>query len=344
MATIDILMPTPLQGSGGHRTIVANAEHLAADGHRVRLHVQKQRRQRDPVGKTRKWFPVSRCEVLAGWPDKLLDSDAVMATAWFTAAPVAELITPGRRLYFVQDYEPLFHPAGDLSLAATASYDLGLETLVIGNWLCHKLWADHRVATSVVPFGADLRIYYPTNGARGRQVAAIYQPDKPRRCPELVRSALSLVLEAGVQVVTFGSSQSVDLGPGHRHLGIIPPVALASVYQQSSAGLCISASNPSRVPFEMMACGLPVVEAHLPNTLYDLPEGGALLARPDAPSLARALLMAVDSHTDSWTGIDYMQAQGQEAESQAFAAFALGDLPPTQRGRAPCYTQPAVIN
>lgn len=344
MATIDILMPTPLQGSGGHRTIVANAEHLAAQGHRVRLHVQKQRRQRDPVGKTRQWFPVNRCEVLVGWPDSLPDSDAVMATAWFTAARVAELSTSARRLYFVQDYEPLFHPAGDLSLAATASYDLGLETLVIGNWLRHKLWVDHRVGTAVVPFGADLQVYRPTDVVRRRQVVAIYQPDKPRRCPQLVRSALRLVLEAGVPVITFGSAKSPALGKGHRHLGIIPPADLTRVYQQSAAGLCISASNPSRVPFEMMACGLPVVEAHLPNTLYDLPEGGALLARPDAQSLARALMMAVDSSPDSWTGIQHMREQSDQAESHAFAAFALGGLSATDGASPRRYTQPAVIS
>jgi len=343
MATLDVLLPTPLQGSGGHRTIVVNAEYLAAEGHRVRLHVQKQRRQRDPVGKTRQWFPVNRCEVLAGWPDRLPDSDAVMATAWFTAAPVAGLSTPGRRLYFVQDYEPLFHPAGDLSLAATASYELGLETLVIGNWLRQKLWVDHLATTAVVPFGADLQTYHPTDIVRRRQVAAIYQADKPRRCPQLVRAALRMVLAQGVPVITFGSAKSPDLGTGHRHLGIVSPAELASLYQQSAAGLCISASNPSRVPFEMMASGLPVVEAHLPNTLYDLPEGGALLARPDAPSLARALMSAVDAEQGSWTGHQYMQGHPHDLEGHAFAAFVLGEQEPTAGGSRPRYTQPAVI-
>lgn len=342
MATIDILLPTPLRGSGGHRTIVVNAEHLAELGHHVRLHVQKQRRQRDPVGKTRQWYPVRQCDVLEGWPDELPESDAVMATAWFTADAAATIPGPDRRLYFVQDYEPLFHPAGDLSLAASATYGLGLQTLVIGNWLRHVLWRDHQVPTATVPFTADITTYHAVpDTSRRRQVAAVYQPDKPRRCPDLVRAALRLVLEAGVEVVTFGGEKSPHLGQGHRHVGLQTPAELCELYQRSAAGLCISASNPSRLPFEMMACGLPVVEAYLPSTVYDLPDSGALLARPDAASVARALLKAVHSDPGSWQGPRHMADRPHSLEADAFARFVLGEQVPEPIDPQPIYSRPA---
>ncbi len=325
MATLDIVMPEPLRGSGGHRTIVANAEHFAAAGHRVRLHVQKRRRQRDPVTKTIEWYGAQLCEVLQGWPEELPDSDAVMATAWHTAPAVAQIRTDAQRLYFVQDYEPLFHPAGDTSIAVAGTYGLGLRTLVIGNWLRHKLHDDHAVPTASIPFTADLSVYHPRASVRRRQVAAIYQPDKPRRCPDLVVRTLRQVLEAGVEVVTYGSPKSPSLGSGHRHVGLLTPSELATLYQQSSAGLCISASNPSRVPFEMMACGLPVVEALLPNTVYDLPATACLLARPDPESLAHAVLQVVHSDPGKWHGADFMAARPESLEAAAFGQFVLGE-------------------
>jgi hypothetical protein len=158
-------------------------------------------------------------------------------------------------------------------------------------------------------------------------VAAIYQPDKPRRCPGLVADALRLVLAAGVEVVTYGSSKSPSLGSGHRHVGVLTTAELAGLYQQSSAGLCISASNPSRVPFEMMACGLPLVEALLPNTVYDLPDSGVLLAAPTPATLSHALLRVVHSDPAKWHGPAYMADRPQSLEAQAFAQFVLGELP-----------------
>jgi len=321
MSTVDILLPTPLRGSGGIRTIVANARALTAAGHTVRLHVQTQRRVRDVVRKTREWFPVGDCEVHAGWPAALPDSDAVMATAWFTAPHVARLATPARRLYFVQDYEPLFHPAGDLAVAAAGTYSLGLQTLVIGSWLQHKLLADHGVATGSVPFTADLRIYSPASEPRRQRVVALFQTDKPRRCPELVANTLSRVLTSGLDVVTVGGVKNPRLGAGHEHLGIVDVDTLAELYRTSAVGLCISASNPSRVPFEMMACGLPVVEAHLPNTVFDFPEGACLLARPEPGSLALAIQQAAgEPHRGEW-GVSFMRDRDAGQEQAAFQRF-----------------------
>lgn len=331
MATIDFLLPTPLKGSGGHRTIVANAEALAARGHRVRLHVQESRRMRDVVGKTRAWYGVRRCETAEGWPSDLPDSQAIVATTWFCAQPVIDIRSAAARLYLVQDYDPLFHPAGDIAVAAAATYSLGMSTVVIGRWLQHKLLADHGVAAGSLPFTADPSVYRPTGQARERKVVAVYQPDKPRRCPDLVRETLRRVVRLGdVEVLTVGSSAAPSLGPGHRHLGILSVKELAEIYASSRVGLCISASNPSRIPFEMMASGLPVVEVHLPNTVYDLPENGCLLARPHPDSLATAVGMLLDDPVEhrrhSTGGVAFMADRAQFSEAQAFVDFVESQL------------------
>lgn len=331
MATIDFLLPTPLRGSGGHRTIVANAEALADRGHRVRLHVQRSRRMRNTLRKTQEWHGVQSCELSDGWPSALPDSDAVMATTWFSAGSVATLSTEARRLYFVQDYEPLFFPAGDFAVAASASYTLGLQTLVIGRWLQHKLFVDHGVKAWSVPFTADQSIYTPAQMQRAARVVAIYQPEKDRRCPALVEDTLRRLIEVtGVEVVTVGSAAGPSLGPHHRHRGIVSKEELATLYQSSRVGLCLSASNPSRVPFEMMACGLPVIELGLPNNAYDLPPEGCLLARPDPDSLAEALRVVLDDESSrnrlSNGGADYMRFWQQSREIEAFIEFVEGQM------------------
>ena len=57
----------------------------------------------------------------------------------------------------------------------------------------------------------------------------------------------------------------------------------------------MSASNPSRIPFEMMAAGLPVVELYKENNIYDMPDEGVLLARPTPEAIASAIIHLVDS-------------------------------------------------
>ena len=122
-------------------------------------------------------------------------------------------------------------------------------------------------------------------------VVANYQPEKPRRCPELMEGALQLVLDEdpSVEVVTFGSRRAPRLNGNHRRLGLVEPAALADLYREARVGLSMSATNPSRVPFEMMAAGLPVVELAGENTFFDLPEDGCRRVESDEATLAAAL-------------------------------------------------------
>ena len=52
----------------------------------------------------------------------------------------------------------------------------------------------------------------------------------------------------------------------------------------------MSASNPSRIPFEMMAAGLPVVELYRENNLYDFPNDGVMLADSTPEAIANAII------------------------------------------------------
>ena len=291
--TVDLLIPQPLRGSGGHRTIYSNAGALKQAGARVTLHFEAGGSR--AIRRARRLFDTAGMSLSQGWPDHLPSSDIVLATTWQSALAAWRIETGAAKVHFAQDYECWFYPRGDDFLGASRAHDLALETIVIGRWLPTVLWQEHRLGARVVPFTADLERYRPGHGppagARAKRVVAMYQPDKPRRCPELMAATLSRLLRAdpAVEVTTVGSRWSPRLGRRHRHLGVVRPDELAQLYRTSDVGLSLSTSNPSRVPFEMMASGLPVVEIGAENTIYDLPEAGCLLAHPDPVSLCDAL-------------------------------------------------------
>ena len=93
----------------------------------------------------------------------------------------------------------------------------------------------------------------------------------------------------------FGSEE-LDPPPWfpHTNLGILNDYELAALYSGCDAGLVLSLTNPSLVPFEMMACRCPVVEMRSEQSEELLTDGEtALLADPLPEKLAQAILQLV---------------------------------------------------
>jgi glycosyltransferase involved in cell wall biosynthesis len=129
-----------LRIAGGVRAILTYADRLAAAGHEVELVVPAKGRGRAFWRSLRSvgpdWMPGFRPRI--SWVDRwrasaLPDGDVVVATAWQSAAAVAAAPARcGRRFYFVQHYESLYH--GDPA-AVDATYRLPLRKIVISTWL-----------------------------------------------------------------------------------------------------------------------------------------------------------------------------------------------------------------
>ena len=84
----------------------------------------------------------------------------------------------------------------------------------------------------------------------------------------------------------------------HTNLGILNDYELAALYSGCDAGLVLSLTNPSLVPFEMMACRCPVVEMRSEQSEELLSDGEtALLADPLPEKLAQAILQLVQNKT-----------------------------------------------
>lgn len=353
MATVAWLIPSLLEGSGGHRTILQHADYLQQRGHRCVLYIEdgaalSEASMRKSI---RQLFGFEFDTVRLGW-SKVEPADMVFATIWYSAKVVRDLPFPCVRCYFVQDYEAQFNPMGDAYLMAENSYRYGLYPIAIGRWLPAVLQRTFDVPALHFDFCADLDVYRRLPGVvRERAVCFIHQPEKPRRCAELGIEALGIVKHhmPDVKIYLYGSRAAGRVWFEHENLGLISLEACNDLYNRCQAGLCISATNPSRIPFEMMAAGLPVVEVHRDNTLYDFPEEAMLLCEPTPEALAQGLMARLNDTAEAEAagvaGMAFMQARPLGYGLEQFGAavtMLLTGTPPQAAAVEPLYRKSAL--
>ena len=349
------VLPSLIEGSGGHRTILQNVQYLIRKGYECDVYVEDKgevknseelRRQAETL------FGKHDCRFILGY-DIQGEYDIIFATAWFTAKVVRDCNSKAVKAYFIQDFEALFNPMGDGYILACNSYGYGLKPVTIGRWLSHKMQTEYRTPSRYFDFCADRRIYRPLPDAKKEHaICFVYQPDKPRRCSVLGIEALGIVkfLRPDVKIYLYGSNIKGNVWFEHENLGIIPLEKCNALYNKCEVGLCISSSNPSRIPFEMMAAGLPVVDLYMENNFYDMPNEGVRLAHTTPESIAQALIEILD-HPEkaaemSEAGKRYMADKDLEHGFEQFYA-AVSDIAARREPAEPAvydrsYTRPAV--
>lgn len=295
---VAILCSPPFPGSGGHRTIIQNINALVAAGYDCDLYYDYCLDLSGCNEANARAYTESCCgecgaEILIG--KQLRTSyDLVLATVWDSAKD-ASLTECPHKAYFIQDYEPWFYPMGDERLAAEQTYRYGLTPITIGRWLAHTMETKYGTPALHFDFCADLSVYHPLpDTSRRHAVCAVYQPGKPRRCSRLLLAALRRLkeLDPDAEILLYGSNEqdgAEQTIPGAENLHVLPVEELNRLYNSCAVGLSISSSNPSRIPFEMLAAGLPVVELEVENNQFDFPKDGITLAQPDAEQLAQAI-------------------------------------------------------
>lgn len=308
------VIPHPGKGSGGHRTIIQNVNALIKEGYECDIYVEEDYLSTNEMvaKKINDYYGFCAANVYVGVVLRQ-EYDLVFATGWTTIDFVRNLDCP-KKGYFIQDYEPWFLPMGDNYIKTENSYRLGYSPITIGKWLSHKMISEYGLNSQYFDFCADLNVYKKLdNIEKENAICYIFQPEKPRRCDELGLKALKIVkaLRPDVKIYLYGSDTKREIDFDVEKLGIIPIEKCNELYNKCKVGFCISASNPSRIPFEMMAAGLPVVEIYKENNLYDFPEGGVKLAEPSPESIATALIELIDNEKElekmSKAGLKYMK-------------------------------------
>ena len=293
------VVPTWKPGSGGHTTIFRIIQMLERRGHECVIHVfdpmnQESRPAHELRADIARHFLKLRAPVLRGF-DRWAGADVAIATNWWTAYPVRDLPFCAEKAYLVQDYEPDFYPRSSESIWAEETYRMDLRCIAYTPWMAGVLRERYDIDAAWFECGTDLVTYRP-GPERNREPAtvAVYgRRETERRAVELALAGLLTLRERRpeVRVIAFGSNRKQPAPFEADALGVLPPAALASLYQRATVGVCFSLTTHSLVAQEMMASGLPVVELEGDNVSSALGPSGehVVQSAPDPASIADAV-------------------------------------------------------
>lgn len=271
---ISWVIPQPFEGSGGHRNIFRAIKYLSEFGHCCSIHVLQDdwrftdgEQIREFI--TQEFFDVGADRVCFG-VDDITECDVLVCTYWTTAYVVqANASKAPLHVYFLQDYEPMFFPMGTDYVRACETYRFGFYPITSGPWPLRMLEKEWGITEGAFfRFPIDREIYHAASKAlppERKRIVYFARPDMPRRCYPLGVSALHLVKQERpeVEIVFYGdkSEKFQNVPFEFTNVGMTPRISdLGDLYRSADVGLCFSTTNPSLVPFEMMACGLPVVD------------------------------------------------------------------------------------
>ena len=258
-----------LRIAGGVRAILTYADRLTAEGHQVDVVVPAKSRGRafwrslTHVGPD--WIPGFRARVVwvDQWrPSALPDGDAIVATAWQSAAAVAEAPARcGRKFYFVQHYESLYHGQAE---AVDATYRLPLRKIVISTWLRDVMRERFASEAEVLVTPVDPTLFHavPVTVATSRPRVLMLHHDYAWKGTADGFETVARVKRRvpGLYLVGFGVT--APKGPaGYDEFHADPPQdALAALYSGCEIYLCPSwHEGLGMPPMEAMACGAALV-------------------------------------------------------------------------------------
>jgi O-antigen biosynthesis protein len=190
-------------------------------------------------------------------------ADVVMSTGWQTVHPALLLEQCYQRVYIVNDHEPEFHPTSAESVLAADTYRQGLPCIAGSPWLRDLLVERYFADAQVFEYGVDHDVYQPRPVPRRDDTIVYYaRQETPRRAVPIGLMALAELhrRRPGVRIAMYGTKDRIHTSFPYRHLGVVAPEQLSWLYSEATAGLCLSLTNFSLTPKEMMACGLPCVE------------------------------------------------------------------------------------
>jgi O-antigen biosynthesis protein len=241
--------------------------------------------------------------------DVLPEADISIATYWTSAYLLLKFNKTKGKFYFIQDYEPLFYPAGAFYALAEATYRFGFYGIVNTPGLCDFYVKNYEGNARYFVPSIDSNVFYPSekNFLKPSQsnpftIFFYARPSISRNASELGFSALQKIKKKYgecVRIYSAGSNwdpRSYDL-EGIINLGILPYEKTGDLYRNCDLGLSfIFTKHPSYLPFELMACGCPVITNHNQATTWFLKDDiNCLLTEPSVSCICENIERLIDN-------------------------------------------------
>lgn len=288
------------RGSGGQTTVCRFARFLQAQGHDITIYIYEGIEPQSLVDAKRLLKDDFKLDARVKKIAHYEEADALIATGWETAYPVFNINTKAHKFYFVQDFEPYFYGLGSLAVLAENTYKMGFYGITAGKWLKKKV-SEYGMKADHFEFGADVDMYRPKGDIQKQKKICFYaRPVTERRAFELGVIALEKFHkkhpEYTIEFVGWDVS-GYDIPFPYVNRGILTHHELAALYHESVACLCLSLTNVSLLPLELLAAGcIPVMNEGENNSLVLGGRDTYVHYSPASPiQLAEALSQVVEN-------------------------------------------------
>ena len=310
--SISFIIPQPIIGSGGHRNIYRIVRYLSNNDYDVTCYVDPEN-YNDPNSVksgqeayhkiTNNFFDLG-CSIIFGLTN-IKECDVLFATHAGSAYTVKDNLHKTKLgCYFIQDFEPYFQPMGDGYIGALNTYKFGLYPITSGPWPLALLKRDFgykRGEFFRFPINTDIYYYNENDFKDNNKIVFFAKPSMPRRCYRLGIDALNLVKmkHPEIEIILYGENGShyKDVPFEFTNVGLAPKIEdLGNLYRSAGIGIAFSTTNPSLVPYEMMACGMAVVDLDFNNSVvsYDSYDN-AMLVDTTPQAVAEGIIKLIES-------------------------------------------------
>jgi glycosyltransferase involved in cell wall biosynthesis len=298
-----MVIPPFARGSGGHNTLFQIFSRLERRGHSCSVWLADYHNQLREVWPAllrhdiNEFFASFQGPVYKGF-DQWQGADVVMATGWQTVHAALRLDQCRARAYVVNDHEPEFFATSTERVLAEDTYRHGLHCIAASPWLRDLLIERYDASADAFQLGVEQDTYRPRPVQRRTDTVVYYaRHSTARRAVPIGLLALSELhrKRPDLRIVLFGSPDIMYAAFPYESAGVLSPTQLSWLYSEATVGLCLSLTNFSLMPKEMLACGLPCVELAGVSAESIFGEDGPLeLAPLDPRAIAERLERLLD--------------------------------------------------
>lgn len=286
-----LVIPPFSRGSGGHNTLMQIFSRLEQRGHSCSVwladyhNVARDQRPAMLRHDIDEFFAPYQGPVYKGF-ERWQGADVAIATGWQTVHATLGLDHCRARAYVVNDHEPEFFGTSTERILAQDTYRHGLHCIAASPWLRDLLIERYGASADAFQLGVDGGTYHPMPVERHPDTVVYYaRHATARRAVPIGLMALAELhrRRPSTKIMLFGTEKPLYAAFPYEHLGVLRPPQLARLYNESTVGLCLSMTNFSLMPKEMLACGLPCVELEGVSAESIFGSNGPLQLAPLAP-------------------------------------------------------------
>ena len=231
---------------------------------------------------------------------KIGEADASICTLWTTAYQSLKFNKVKKKFYFIQDYEPLFYPAGSTSAQVEETYRFGFYGITNTKTLKDIYEKQYYGKGEYFNPCVDTRIFHSSGRSKRNTYTVFFyaRPGHPRNGFELGVAALRKlknIMGDKVRIVTAGSSwdpHELGIEGIVENLGLLHYEETAALYRECDVALSMMFTrHPSYIPIELMASGCLVVANFNQANTWLLRDGtNCILSPASASSLCDTLI------------------------------------------------------